>query len=368
MHLVLKMRSSLVPWLIILASYHVSALVTYQRKFDFLPIRSEAFFGPASTGNCSETLRIYNDCWNEPIQDPDCIAGAVYNHQECILGNSTENVKAAMSSALVLLGLAPILLQSAGPSVNELGLMSMQRPGLAMLLALGTAAIFPSRMFGYRDESFGALQDIVKEDSLIPDFLKDRLWNNSPLQVFVCVVQYLVAIASIGNTLYTGYQLGVASVNDFDCADSMLPLIWTFIPLVMHLFTAWLFWHRRQRIERETHCQTTGSSMIRKSLTTCFAQDAPHVPESKPSLLSSVLYWIISVFGLVHGVFGVLVFSSLLFVAVGDAAVMLLRYFASTIACQAVIAFEISGMRAATERENNNASQNKAGMARINQP
>ena len=73
-------------------------------------------------------------------------------------------------------------------------------------------------------------------------------------------------------------------------------------------------------------------------------------------------------FGLVHGVFGVLVFSSLLFVAVGDAAIMLLRYFASTIACQAVIAFEISGMRAAAEREKNNAKQNKAGTGSFNGP
>ena len=279
------MRSSLVPWLIILAAYHVSALVTYQHKFDFLPVRSGAFFGPASTENCNEILAIYNDCWNQPIQDPDCIVAAVYNHQECILGDSTENVKAGMSSALVLLGLAPILLKSAGPSVNELGLMSMQRPGLAMLLALRTATLYPSRMFGYRDESFGALQDIVKEDSLMPGFLKERMWENSPMQVFVCVLQYLVAVASIGNTLYTSYQLGVASVHDINCANSMLPLIWTFIPLLMHLITAWLFWLRRREIERETPHDKPRSSILRKSLITCFAQDAPHVPEIKPSLL-----------------------------------------------------------------------------------
>ena len=266
-----------------------------------------------------------------------------------------------MSSASVLLGLAPVLLQTAGPSVNELGLMSMQRPGLAMLLALGTAAIFPSRMFGYREESFEGLGELVKGPSLMPPSMIYRLEKRgSTLHSFVCAVQYLVAAVSIFNTIYTGYQLGVASVNSFDCTNSMWPLIWTLIPLVMHAFTAWSFW-----LSREKARKTTLSSILRSSVTISFAQEAPPVQKLTPNLVSSLFYWITSVIGFVHGVFGILIFSSLLFVQIGDAVTILLRYFASTVACQAVIAFEISGMRAATKRAN--AGKNEADMGDINQ-
>ena len=106
-----------------------------------------------------------------------------------------------MSSATVLLGLAPVLLQMADPSVNEIALISVQRPGLAVLLAFGSAAIYPSRMFGYRQESFQELKDLIASPSLFSDSLIRLLQNNSGVQMSVCAVQYLVAAASIFNTI-----------------------------------------------------------------------------------------------------------------------------------------------------------------------
>ena len=65
--------------------------------------------------------------------------------------------------------------------------MSVQRPGLAVFLALGTAAVYPSRMFGYR-ESFPALKELVKGPSLLLESLILYLGKSSTLRSSICAV------------------------------------------------------------------------------------------------------------------------------------------------------------------------------------
>ncbi|MCJ1325055.1 hypothetical protein MMC10_001717 [Thelotrema lepadinum] len=254
-----------------------------------------------------------------------------------------------MSSATILLGLTPVLLQSVGPTVNELGLMSMQRPGLATLLALGAAAVSPSRMFGYHED--WKLDEFLEVGSLLPQTLIDLLRENRSMQGLMCAIQYIVAAGSVANTFYTSYQLGVASVNNFDCTDSLMPLFWTLVPVVIHAFIALSFWRVMLPLKRRKEGERTLSSILKSSVTISIAQDAPPVRDLEADSFSSLIYWVISVIGWVHNVFGILVFSSLLFVEIADAVTILLRYFASTIFCQAVIRFEISSMRARYDAE-----------------
>ena len=146
----------------------------------------------------------------------------------------------------------------------------------------------------------------------------------------------------------------------------MMPLIWTVIPFLIYALTALSFWLIMTPVKRKKSRETTLPLILKSSVTMCIAQKAPPIEELKPSLVSSLFYWLTSVIGFVHGIFGILVFSSLLFVQIGDAVTILLRYFASTIACQAVIAFEINGMRAATKLAN--ASKDEADKGAMEQP
>ena len=118
------------PWLALAASPCTGILVSNLRKFDFLPVLSQATFGPISTGPCNETLAIYDAHWSlAPLAPNDrSMAGAICNHQKCMLDEMDEGVKSNMASASILLGLAPVLLQTAGPSIGEMGLLSAHRP------------------------------------------------------------------------------------------------------------------------------------------------------------------------------------------------------------------------------------------------
>ncbi|KAH6854688.1 hypothetical protein B0I37DRAFT_349976 [Chaetomium sp. MPI-CAGE-AT-0009] len=73
-----------------------------------------------------------------------CLAEAV---ETCIPANAPEWMKSNMGAAGVLLGLLPTILSLAGPDIAETGLLAQHRPFLALLIALGSPAVSPSRMF-----------------------------------------------------------------------------------------------------------------------------------------------------------------------------------------------------------------------------
>ena len=348
--------------LIILATHRASALVTWQRKFDFFPIRSQSNFGPISSGPCNQTLATYDDQWNNRFAHPDLegIRSAIQMHQQCILNNTSENMKATMASASILLGLVPVLLQTTGLSVIELGVLSVRRPLLSALLALGTATVYPARIFGYRESKAA---ELVAPPSLLPARLVRDLVGSIRLRSFISALQYLLAASSIANTLYTAYRLGVDSVNNFDCADSVLPLIWTMASLVIHIPTSLSFGiserqaergkrrlHAEDQVKKEKTQKRRVKSLLQSETLLCVMQERLPDKVLAPNLISSSLHWFASVLGFVHGFVGVLIFTSLLFVQIGDAVTILLRFFASALACRAILAFELSGMRVASKR------------------
>lgn len=315
----------------------VSAYATHIHQFNFLPIRSESTFGAISTGDCNQTLAIYNDCWNQ--WNTSCLGTAIHEHQECILKNSSQTLLAAMSAALVLLGFAPILLQLAGPRIGELGLMSVKRPALTVLLAFGVGAVYPSRPFRYYEETLKTIKDLEEAETPMLQ-VRNKLKDNIILQGIVCGVQYLLAVAAIANTFHTSYMLGVASVSSIESSNSLLLLYWTFTTFIISIPTALSFWL--------SYKNASWSRIFRGSLTTCFVQEALERNDFKFGWFASFSYLVASLLSLVQVISGVLVFSSLLFILPGDAAIFsLVRYLVSAIMCQAVIAFEMNGMQAA---------------------
>lgn len=69
----------------------------------------------------------------------------------CLLTSATEDVKANLASASVLLGLMPTMLASLSSSPSETALLGRRRPILALLLTLGSPAVDAVRLFSRPD-------------------------------------------------------------------------------------------------------------------------------------------------------------------------------------------------------------------------
>jgi hypothetical protein len=113
-------------------------------NFKFMSSFSEYsdYFDVSSVENCNATLQAY---LQGAIDRNDGIA----RHADCILANTTEMIKANMASAGVVLGLMPIILANLGSTLAETSILTLERPFLSLLLAIGGPSIYPARPFDY---------------------------------------------------------------------------------------------------------------------------------------------------------------------------------------------------------------------------
>ena len=140
----------------------------------------------------------------------------------CLLRNLDDIDKADMQSATVILGLMPTVISYVGPTVADTTLVSSHRPVLAILTALGAPAIFPTRLF--------------KVDSLEKRINKGtwRLDIHNPIgDVAVIVIEYLLLVGTIANSLHNSWQLGHRTVLSWKCLWSFMEFLWNFIPLFL---------------------------------------------------------------------------------------------------------------------------------------
>lgn len=251
----------------------------------------------------------------------------------------SESQKSFMASSALVLGLSPIILSTLGPTVSEIGLISLNRPFLSLLLTLGTVGVYPSRILSYEDDS---PLEIARKPSLFPKWALRRLCISSRVASLVVCAQYVIVSVAVFNVCYTSWQLGVATVLNFICQSSYMPIVWTILPFFVHLPAALAL---RANIS---------SNSLRSALTSEFKLSAFHAPVDASVLAPNpkLLLWrgFATVFSLIHMTVGIVIFSSLLFTMTVDAALVLLRYVASSLVCRLIIMFEIYGLRLAHEQ------------------
>jgi hypothetical protein len=138
------------------------------------------------------------------------IAGRCADHRECMLGNMTENGKAYISAASILLGLTPIMLSTLALTVSEIGLLLLNRPVLSLILSLGTASVFTSRDLGYSNDDAA---EILSQRRGLPNNLIRRLQRSRKMRYTLSVMQYIVTMVSVANVMNTSWQLGLSTVT-----------------------------------------------------------------------------------------------------------------------------------------------------------
>lgn len=327
-------------------------------RFQFFPIQSAKLFNQIRHENCTESYHSYVDA--RARNDYRDANHWLFAHENCLLDNMTELKKAEMSSALILLGLTPVLLSTMGPSLAEIGLVTLHRPSLALFLSLACPAVYPSRVMAYADDDVrNILRDRIPASATIVTGLK-------PWRHIVGVLEWLVAAAAAASTLYTSYELGVRTIFNQDGPVYFMPLILSLFPLLLHITASMSLVVQRQRAKRdntqlngaegisaaENNSARQPTTFVDKALAWARWELTPthfHSPIDGAALVPTpavvVAHWVCRVFAILHVLYGVLVFSSLLFILATDAGIVVVRYLVSALVSKLLLAFQLGGMR-----------------------
>lgn len=267
-----------------------------------------------------------------------------------------------MAAAAVLLGLLPTTLSLIGSNTVETGLLALRRPLLAGLLAAGTPAVAPMRMFDYDDPI-----ELMSRSSPPPLSVGLLGCNMKTMAALVLVAEYLVAAAAVANLAHLSYLLSIQAVCSFSSETAFHPALWASFALLLH---AWGALTVRLRVGvREEGWDSPSSSapnglgwfrarlygvgrrlslLFGNEFQTCVYGGDGFRLELKVKDKSSLFIfctWVTSIATVSHIIYGTLIFSSILFVSTSDAMQIVARFVASTVICRVILVFEITGMR-----------------------
>lgn len=249
----------------------------------------------------------------------------------CILDNTNEYIKAALSSAQVILGLTPTILAIMGPSSEEFGVLSVigARPILAFLLAIGAPAVFSSRAY-----EMVKPQDILRrrQDAFLPHNSTHN-WGRKALVFF----EYLAVLTALANVGVVSYELGIRTANPISGNFVFFPAVWVAMALPIHLVSIGLV---RLNAKRKSKYSDSRGFWAREL---CLSEQpkfkAVYRKETKFFVAGS---WTHSTFIVLQLVYGTIVFSSMQFIGQGDAAGVLGRYMGSVLVCRMVLMQELA--------------------------
>jgi hypothetical protein len=124
---------------------------------------------------------------------------------KCLLENVSEYIKAASSSAQVLLGVTPPILATLGASTEELAMLSVigRRPFLGVLLAFGSPAVYMDRVFDFRQPE----KVLAHHRGGYHPYTPGTTFKKRLLVGF----QYLLALGAVANIAVLNWQLGVGT-------------------------------------------------------------------------------------------------------------------------------------------------------------
>ncbi|KAI1172064.1 hypothetical protein F4777DRAFT_563355 [Nemania sp. FL0916] len=268
----------------------------------------------------------------------------------CILNNTSDYIKSAMSSAQVLLGLTPTILALLGPSPMELSLLTIvaKRPGLALLLALACPSVYLSRAF----DSTSPLDILKERPGRLPQWRPKGVWRG-----VLITAQYLIAFGSLSNVAVLYYQLGVRTICVFFPNGTVVPLIWGVLVLPIHLVATLVFRLQVRRLYRDDDLRSSTiwqwikgtPKRIKELRRTEFVPAALQkqvymmtFPETKRLI---GINWLLTPGIIIHVIFGTLVLSSLTFIGPRDALEVVGRYMVSVLIARAILMYEIAGVR-----------------------
>lgn len=250
----------------------------------------------------------------------------------CVLDHASEWMKVNMAGANVLLGLTPSILAALGPTVEEMSTFFIiaRRPLLGMCLAAASPSVYPFRNV----KNQKAIKILRNQNSRVRHFTR-------PYQYLVMILEVILTAGAIANIAINSYQLGMQTCCAFAPQLWYLPLLWTFLGLLIHVWGSLALW---ASIDCERPYKTFFDWL--KFQFTPIAERKPlKVKLFKETLISVALSWWVSFYIACHIIFGTITFSSLIFITVRDAVAVIGRYMASLLICRAMLTYELGILR-----------------------
>lgn len=367
-------------------------------------------FAGISTGVCNATLAAYQTAWSGEKShwlsnletDSSPTLQLCRDHASCILNNTSEYLKAGLSTAGVVLGLLPTILAVIAPSMSELALLSERRTLLAVLLAIGAPGTLQTRVFSYEDPA-----EVLEGAGNGHENRGMAAWihtTGAGAGFAVGLAELVVVTLAFLNTIVLAAQLSNNSILAWGCERTWPVFVWVFVPFVVHALAAvgyrlTLAKKGEQRASEHGGAQVQHDSLafsdgktsdivttqqalpppapsnrsifqriirrvcreLQSTITAVADQTRMPHPSSKHSTrinMGILLNSIGGFLGFLHLLFGTVTFSGLLFIvnldALGQVAI---RLMASCIVCRLVTMVEMTGLRSeAARHERGNAA------------
>ncbi|KAI8250285.1 hypothetical protein K4K56_009879 [Colletotrichum sp. SAR 10_98] len=284
---------------------------------------------------------------------------------DCLFdGPFTETRKAEAAAAALTLGLAPMVLQTIGPSTSETSLLFTRRPLLALLLAISSP--WP------RNPDDNAIYTDSTDPPIPTKIFMKSLWWFEPV---LLLVEYVLALGAAANVALLAYQLGhwaffmsANNVND--------PVWWTYCSFLIHLIgilgiflrfrlsesngvfdnkTAKMHWFRRwsyhefrpaaynNRDDDTININDSSEDKEKKHRLTLKTRKWSEKRSNHWIILLSVLAtWTLSIAPTLQVLMGTIMLSGSLLTNQADARNCLFRYVCSAIVARALLSFELA--------------------------
>ena len=185
------------------------------------------------TGNATNVTIQWFDGADEPSQFVQPVVA-------CLLGKTSDDVKGALSSAQVILGLTPTILAvfSASPEETALLVVVGKRPLLTFLLAVASPSVYTSRAFEYRNpreilrERDGRYRQQRTADRGWPPW---RRWLQWDLRTrLVLLLEYGFACAALVNLGWINWDLATRTTCVITPNVQWVPAVWALFAVIIH--------------------------------------------------------------------------------------------------------------------------------------
>lgn len=266
---------------------------------------------------------------------------------DCLLDHTTETIKSNMAAATVILGLMPCTLSMLGPSVGEMSILSARYPLLAVLLSFASPAIRISDLYhasALPQSSLGIMTSTSMK--------KWHAWTKelpSLGRTAIRLAECALAGGMLANTAQISLYVDHRTVSGWRCGLMYLPLSWAMAGGLVHLFGAVAIRFRKRASPKSIshpHRPFLISAMRRAwSLFVVQSEDWKCIVNGQDSITVEALFLLASLVGIVHMFFGVMVFSSLMFIGVLDTLPIVARYAISALICQTILRFILASIR-----------------------
>lgn len=271
------------------------------------------------------------------------------------------------SSIGIFLGFTPTLISILGPSAMEVATLSLKRPILSTLCAWGSPGFSVERPFKTLGLIFDQTPNTPKIEHEFFKYLQpaSKARFKDQITYFILFIQYFLAAATVGNTIHNSYEVGIQVVIAFSCHKSnILPLSWySFSVGINFLGIILMQLHRRQRAAQESDLTPTSQpklSIQGQALNTLksWAADElqlgcqrtqPYEARTRSwNIWCVMIQWIMNIAVIAQFAMGTVVMSSIYFVRLEGALVIMSRYLLSAFVVRCIVGFEIEGMSYAT--------------------